>query len=280
MAKKISKKAAKKTGKRKAKVQPRAKAKAKPMSEEEQMTLDDLLTSVGFEGATASSYAMPFLRVLQKLSPEVDKDDSQYIEGAEPGMIIHTITKDLYNEVSIVPLQYKDSYIEWIPRSSGGGFVRELEFPSRMTSEILATCTKEENKNILPNGNELKLHSSYFCAMEGEDEEFTPVLISMSASQLKTSRNWMSQMQTMKIEHEGKMYPAKNIRSYKWTLATEKLENDKGKWYGWTVEAEENTLHLPQLGGLQENVRQAVTSNLLTYDRDQQGGEADSGNAL
>jgi len=278
----IKKKAKKKVSKKKGRT-PKARAKAKPAPENnaEQQTLDDLLSSVGFEGASASSYAMPFLRILQKLSPEVDEDDAAYVEGAEAGMIIHTITKELYEEVSIVPLQYKDSYIEWIPRTSGGGFVRELEFPSQRTGEILATCTKDENKNILPNGNELKLHSSYFCALEEQDGEFTPVLISMSSSQLKTSRNWMSQMQTMKIEYEGKTYPAKNIRSYQWTMSTEKLENDKGKWYGWVVEAENNTLALPHLGELQNNVRQAVSSNLLTYDRDQQSGDgADTENAL
>jgi len=260
---------------RKKKAKRKAAPKAKPkMTEEEQMTLDDLLSSKGFEGATASSYAMPFLRILQKLSPEVDKDDVAFIDGAEPGMIVHTITKECYEEINIIPLQYKDSYIEWIPRTKGGGFVRECEFPSQLTSEILASCTKEENKNILPNGNEFKLHSSYFCALEGEEGEFEPVMISMSSSQLKTSRNWMSQMQSMKIEYEGKMYPAKNIRSYQWTLYTELLENDKGKWYGWVAEAGENTLKLPQLGTLQDSVREAITSNLLTYDRDQQSGEA------
>ncbi len=258
--------------------------KTAEQKQQEEMTLQDLLDSKGFEGATAQSFAMPFLRILQKLSPECDSDDPAYIEGAEAGLILHTITKDLYEEVNVVPLQYRDTYIEWIPREKGGGFVQEHPFPDIRTSEILSTCSKEENKNILPNGNEFKLHSNYFCALEIDDGEWEPVMISMSSSQLKTSRLWLSTMVKMKIEHEGQTYAAKNIRSFQWALGTERLENDKGVWYGWTFDAGDNTLMLPQLAEQQESVRTAIKDNLLTYDRSQQQTGAsemsDSENAL
>ncbi len=257
------------------------KRKAADPTPEQEQTLQDLLDSKGYEGASSGSFAMPFLRILQKLSPECDKDDPAFIEGAEAGFIIHTITKELYETVNIVPLQYRDTYIEWIPRTKGGGFVAEYEFPNMGTTEMLRTCSKEENKNILPNGNEFKLHSNYFCALEGEENEWEPVMISMSSSQLKTSRIWLSTMVKMKFEHEGVTYPAKNIRSFQWTLGTERLENDKGVWYGWTFEAGDNTLLLPELAPIQDSVREALTSNLLTYDRaEQQGGAAVEENAL
>ena len=256
------------------------KAVHKPSAEEAQ-TLEELLQSRGFEGASASSYAMPFLRILQKLSPEVDKTENAYIKGAEPGDIVHTISKEIFSEVNIVPLQYKDTYIEWIPRTKGGGFVQEYEALDPMTKEVRSSCTKEENKSMLPNGNELKLHSNYYCAFETDDGVFEPVMISMSASQLKTSRIWLSTMTRMYLEINGQKYPAKNIRSFQWTLATELLENDKGKWFGWTYEVGENTLKIPQLSPIQDSVREAVTSNLLTYDRSQQqAGSTDSENAL
>ena len=246
------------------------KAKVEQPSAEEAQTLEELLQSRGFEGATASSYAMPFLRILQKLSPEVDKTENAFIKGAEPGDIVHTISKEVYSEVNIIPLQYRDTYIEWIPRSKGGGFVQEYDALDHMTKEVLSSCTKEENKNMLPNGNEFKLHSNYYCAFEGEDGEWEPVMISMSSSQLKTSRIWLSTMRRMILEINGEKYPARNIRSFQWTLGTELLENDKGKWFGWTYEVGDNTLKLPQIGTIQDSVREAVTSNLLTYDRSQQ----------
>ena len=244
-------------------------------------TLADLLADQGFEGATSGSYAMPFFRILQKLSPECDKDEAAYIKGAKPGMILHTVSKEVFNEVNLVPLKYRDTYIEWIPRANGGGFVSEWDALEPITRERLGTTTRDErNANILPNGNEFKLHSNYFCAFEHPDTGWEPVMVSMSASQLKTSRIWLSTLRKMTIEVDGEVYQAKNIRSFQWTFSTEKLSNDKGTWYGWTYEKTIDTLLLPEVGDIQETVVSALDQNLLTYDRGQQQEDAEAENAL
>ena len=43
--------------------------------------------------------ALPFLKVLGQLSPEVNKRDAKYVEGAEPGKIINTVTNELFDEI-------------------------------------------------------------------------------------------------------------------------------------------------------------------------------------
>jgi hypothetical protein len=37
----------------------------------------------GFEDADSSSFALPFLRILQAISPQAKKQNPKYIEGAE-----------------------------------------------------------------------------------------------------------------------------------------------------------------------------------------------------
>jgi len=240
-------------------------------------TLNDLLQDQGFELATSGSYAMPFLRILQKLSPECDKDETAYIKGAKAGMILHTVRKEVYNEVPLIPLKYKDTYIEWVTRANGGGFVQEYDALDPIVSELLAQCTRVENATILPNGNELKLHSNYFCAFETPTGEQEPIMLSMSSSQLKTSRVWLSTLRGMTLNVNGEEVPAKNIRSYQWLFSTEKLSNDKGTWYGWTYEKLEDTRLLESVGPMQASVNAALTANLLTYDRSQQqGGESEN----
>jgi len=233
-------------------------------------TLNDLLQDQGFELATSGSYAMPFLRILQKLSPECDKDETAYIKGAKPGMILHTVQKTVHTEVPLIPLKYKDTYIEWVTRANGGGFVQEYDALDPIVSELLSQCTRVENANILPNGNELKLHSNYFCAFEQPSGEQEPVMISMSSSQLKTSRIWLSTLRQMTLEINGEDVPARNIRSYQWLFSTEKLSNDKGTWFGWTYDKLEDTRLLESVGPMQASVNAALTANLLTYDRSQQ----------
>jgi len=257
----------------------RKKRNSKKATPEEKQTLNDLFEDQGFEGATSGSYAMPFLRILQKGSPEVDKDETAHIRGAKPGMILHTVRKEVFKAINIVPLKYRDTYIEWVPRTKGGGFVQEYDALDPLTKEILGSCSKEDNANILPNGNEFKLHSNYYCALETSQGEYEPIMLSMSASQLKTSRVWLSTLRAMTLEIAGKEVPARNIRSYQWLFTTEKLSNDKGTWFGWTYERLEDTRLLEQLGPIQRNVVDAIQSNLLTYDRSQQQG-SEAENAL
>ena len=41
--------------------------------------------------------ALPFLKILGQLSPETNKRDGKYVEGAEPGMIYNTVTGELFD---------------------------------------------------------------------------------------------------------------------------------------------------------------------------------------
>ena len=39
--------------------------------------------------------ALPFLKILGQLSPEVNKRDGKYVEGAEPGMIFNSVSGEV-----------------------------------------------------------------------------------------------------------------------------------------------------------------------------------------
>ena len=47
--------------------------------------------SKGFENMTQDDMALPFVRILGQLSPQVTDGDAKYIEGAKPGMIYNTV---------------------------------------------------------------------------------------------------------------------------------------------------------------------------------------------
>ena len=47
----------------------------------------------GFEGVTTDDLQIPFIRLIQALSPQIDKSDSNYIEGSGAGDIFNTVTK-------------------------------------------------------------------------------------------------------------------------------------------------------------------------------------------
>ena len=59
--------------------------------------------NMGAQNISQEDLALPFLKILGQLSPEVNKRDGKYVEGAEPGKIINTVTNELYDKLSVVP---------------------------------------------------------------------------------------------------------------------------------------------------------------------------------
>ena len=76
----------------------------------------------GFENMSSDDYALPFLRILGQLSPQCNKRDSKYVDGAEPGMIYNTVTSELYDGekgINLIPCYYKREFVEWTDRGEG-----------------------------------------------------------------------------------------------------------------------------------------------------------------
>ena len=177
--------------------------------------------------------ALPFLKILGQLSPEVNKRDGKYVEGAEPGMIFNSVTGDLYDGVKgidVIPCFYKLEYIEWKDRGEGLGAPIAIYDSS---SDIMSKTKPDANyKDRLPNGNYIEKTASHFVIIMGDNP--STALISMKSTQLKISRKWNSMMSGIKMNGKnGKFTPASFSHIYK--LKTTQMSNDKGTWFGWEV---------------------------------------------
>ena len=65
---------------------------------------------LGFEETTSQDMAVPFLRILAQLSPQVNKRDGAYVEGAEAGMMFNTVSNKVYDcEITYIGLPYFSS---------------------------------------------------------------------------------------------------------------------------------------------------------------------------
>jgi hypothetical protein len=187
----------------------------------------------GFEEADSSSYAIPFLQILQSGSPQCKKSDGAYIKGAEEGMLYNTVTQELYDGdqgLTVIPCHFTNRFIEWQLRESGGGFVKE-----HLPGTVPATTKDDKNRDILPNGNALVDTRNHYVLIVGADGTLSAALIAMSSTQVKKSKQWMSKMQGIKVKTETGFAPAP-MMSRKYKLTTVPESNDKGSWYGFRIE--------------------------------------------
>ena len=185
----------------------------------------------GMENADGDSYAKPMLQVLQKMSPQVDEDDSAHIEGAKPGKLLNSVSGEIYNSLQVIPVYFERMFIEWTPRDQGGGLVNMY---GKAEGERLAEdATRDGGAFVLPNGNYLMDTRQHYVLMIKPDGSTEPAMMPMSSSQIKHSRKWVTQMNSVKITGPSgkKIVPPTYAQVY--DLTTQQESNDQGTWYGF-----------------------------------------------
>jgi hypothetical protein len=211
-----------------------AKAKETALSTD---LMNDIFDMAG-EGTSFDSSEMqiPFVRVAQSLSPQLNKKKGEYIEGLSAGDAYNTLTGEMWpgeTGLVVVPCFQTTKYLEFVPRTSGGGFRGEIS----ANDPILQRTSRDGSKEILPNGNELVKSDQHFCLIVGEDGMTQPVVIDMKSTQLKVSRRWKTQIAMQKIKHPGTgAIITPPVFATLWRLNTVEETNDKGDFYNWAVE--------------------------------------------
>jgi hypothetical protein len=184
----------------------------------------------GAQNISQEDLALPFLKILGQLSPEVNKRDGKYVEGAEPGKIINTVTNELYDTINVIPVFYKRQYIEWQDRGQSTGAPVAIHDAD---SDIVSQTTRgKDYKDRLPNGNYLDNTASHFVLTVGDNP--STALISMKSTQLKVSRKWNSMMMGIKMQGKNGLFTPPTY-SHIYKLSTTQMSNDKGTWFGWDV---------------------------------------------
>ena len=198
--------------------------------------LDDILETAG-EGVDyeTSELQIPFIRVIQALSPQIKKSDAAFIKGAEQGDLFNTVTGEVWKGeegINVIPCYQETKHLEFTPRDQGGGFVGELPAGD---PNILKT-TRQGAKETLPSGNELVKSDQHYCMVLNKDGSAQPAIVDMKSTQLKISRRWKTQIAMQKIpdKNGGMRTPA--LFATIWNLKTVEESNDMGTWYNYTVE--------------------------------------------
>ena len=196
--------------------------------------LDKILeedSGAGLENFTTDDMQIPFVRILQALSPQLNKQDSLYIKGAEQGDIFNTVSQEIYKAdegLTIVPCYFEKKFLEFALRSTGGGFIKEL----KPTDNDINLTNREGTIEMLPSGNELVRTHQHLVIAKGANGEYAPAVLDMKKTQLKVSRRWNTLKNGIRLP-SGKPMP---IYGTAWNLFTVSESNDQGTWYNYKLD--------------------------------------------
>jgi hypothetical protein len=154
-----------------------------------------------------SDLLIPMCRILQPMSPEVQKRGATYIKGAEPGDIYikNAANPVLKGEDGFLfqPCYFSKGIVEWLPRDKGGGggggFVMlhkeepadAISVPNPQNPERTMRIRKS-NKNILV---ETRYHGGFIIT----DGTPMPAVIPFASSGHTVSKAWMMLMNSKMV---------------------------------------------------------------------------------
>lgn len=194
-------------------------------------------SGAGFENADIDSFAIPFLTILQDLSPQADKKNKeQFIPGAVSGMFFNSVTQEVFDGdagLIILPCYYKRVFLNWAKRSDGGGFRGEYQPIHPIVGQATRTAAGDE----LPDGTLLVDTRVHYVLILGGETGPQPAVISLASTQVKKSKQWMSRMEGLKLRRgDGSLFTPP-MYAHAWHVMASPERNDRGSWYGWKMES-------------------------------------------
>lgn len=186
---------------------------------------------MGVQDLKTEDLAIPFLKVLQKMSPELDDLD------VRAGDIFNSVTKEGISGkegVRVINCAYQLQYIEWEPRGTGSGAPHHIYAAGE---EMPETERGEDNKDYVRDGNGryIERTAQHYVLVIDEDGMTQQALISMKATQFKKSKQWNSALKSLKMKDaKGTLFTPARF-SHIWLLKSVAEENKNGSWHGWEI---------------------------------------------
>lgn len=188
----------------------------------------------GFEDTERDELSIPFLKVLQKMSPELEE-----VPKAKAGMMFNSVTEELFDGevgVAFVPCHRTHRVNEWIPRDSGGGLVDMHDPDADVVKKARAECKFNELRT--PDGNDLIDTYDVWGLVLKEDGTYDHVILSFTSTKIKIYRKWYTRMKSIRARRaDGSAYTPPMWANV-WRIRTVQEENQQGRYYNVRAEPE------------------------------------------
>ena len=214
----------------------------------------------GFEGTRLEERVIPFLRMAQGLSPQLNRSRGEYIPGLALGDMFNTVTGEHHDGIAGVEFVacWKNYHFGvWQPRDLGGGFRGMLPPDDPLVRQTLARMAQKYGNSArfkLPrykngawsdepprtrDGNEavelVETGQLYVLYAPGKitHDNYQPAIVSFTSTALPVYNAYVS-------SHGSKLWTQPNgqrreakITAYRWRLATFHDKRAAGEFYNW-----------------------------------------------
>ena len=199
----------------------------------------------GFEHQTAEEFQLPFIALLQDLSPQVTGEGGASIAGAKAGKFFNTVTEEVFDSFDFVPAHKERVFVEWRPRQQGGGFVARYLPDDPIVLKARAE-SKEFGQYLTPNRNNLVDTVYLFGIVDKGDGVLQQACLSFSITKMKVYKKWNTQVNafTLPGPNGSKVQPPR--WAHLLAVSSKRDKSPKGSFFNIVLAAAK--------GGIRESV--------------------------
>lgn len=201
------------------------KPKTNPTEEENFDFMNEAMGDTGgYEDMDMNTMAIPFIRIIQALSPQLKKNKPEYIPDAEVNDLCNSITGKIYTlPLQIIIGKFERLYLEWKPNRGGFCGAHAPDQIENNPKYYINDKFKHIDKQTL---HELVDTYTYYVVMPDHMEDGV-CIISLSSTQLKEAKKLNRMLMNTYLPGTTK----KALPHFmKWGLDVVEKSNDQGEW--------------------------------------------------
>lgn len=178
---------------------------------------------------------IPFTRILQPLSPQVQEGNTAYTPGAKPGMFHNAATNSLLDGTKglhVIHIAHRYNYVEWIPRNEGGGFVKDWREDEKGWQDLCEPAERIAYQPKTRDGHVIsRARHFYIYQVDLETGEVETAILPFATTSLRVAKAWSSMMgNAPKVRVNGSAV-VPPYHYYIYHVTAERVTNAKGTWY-------------------------------------------------
>lgn len=187
-------------------------------------------SGVGSEDITRDDFLVPFIRIVQTNSPQLQKRNEKFIKGVEAGMFFNTVTNTLYSGESGFMFHLASkmrAYAEFTPRDDGGGFIGQVDADSSVVAKLIQA---QGRFGRLDTGHGTELVETYYAyglvVTDDEGDEPEAVVLPLSSTAITPFKQFLSVLNP--LLRKGVPIFAPRVR-----VSSRYTTNKEGEFYRW-----------------------------------------------
>lgn len=147
-------------------------------------------SATGNENVTADDIQIPRIKLLQKMSPEVDEGSPRYIKTCKAGQLLNSVTNETDDELFVINMFFESGVTVFKQRDLGGGFFGNFKTEQDAKESLIDEGFDVSEYDIAAT------HTHTLLLIDGDTQQIEmPAVMDFASSKLKVSRSWNSDLQ-------------------------------------------------------------------------------------